>query len=74
MTIEIETIAQLLSNGYSVSTFCPRCKRRGPDLDLAKYIADGRGDMRPIDLRVRHQRCRTVLDITIHPAPGYGKK
>lgn len=73
MTIEIETVAQLLAAGYRVETFCPKCGRRGPDLDLPKYIADGRGDMRPIDLRVRHQRCRTVLDLSIQPAKGYGK-
>lgn len=73
MTIEIETVDQLIAAGYSVSTFCHACKRVGPKLDLQKYSAAGRGHLRPIDLKLRHRECGTVLSLTIHAAKGYGK-
>lgn len=73
MTIEIETVEQLLQAGYSVSTYCHACKRSGPKLDLAKYIDQGRGHLRPIDLGLKHQRCGRKLALTIHAAKGYGK-
>jgi hypothetical protein len=71
--IKIETVEELRNHGYSVTVWCPKCSYRGPTLDLDKYIRQGRGGMRPIELGLRHQRCKTVLQLTIHPAKGYGK-
>ena len=73
MTIEIETVEQLLSHSYTVGTWCPKCARRGPELNLAKYVLKGQGDMRPKDLRLKHATCRARLEIQIWPAKGYGK-
>lgn len=71
--IKIETVAELVEHGYSVSTFCPTCHRHGPTLDLQKYIDGGRGHLRPAQLKARHKYCRTILQLTIRPAKGYGK-
>jgi len=71
--IEVETVEQLAAHGYTVSTFCHACKRVGPLLDLQKYIDQGRGDLRPIDLKLKHKRCGKLLGLTIHAAKGYGK-
>lgn len=73
MTIEIETVEQLRDHGYSVSVYCGKCRYRGPVLDLNKYINQGRGRMRPIDLGLRHASCRTKLEIQVAPPKGYGK-
>lgn len=73
MSIEIETVEQLVRHRYTVSTFCPKCGRRGPDLDLETYIQQGRGAFRPIDLGLRHARCKSVLQLLISPPKGYGK-
>jgi len=73
MTIVIETVEQLLAAGYSVSTYCHACKRVGPLLNLQKYIDQGCGNLRPIDLKLRHRECGALLSLTIHAAKGYGK-
>jgi hypothetical protein len=72
--IQIETITELAHHRYTVSVFCHKCGRRGPNLDLQKYIARGQGNIRPIALGLRHANCQTVLQLTIHPEPRYGKK
>lgn len=71
--IEIRTVEQLLHHGYTVTVWCPRCKYRGPELDLARYCRQGRGGMAPFELGLRHARCRSPLELTIHPPRGYGK-
>jgi hypothetical protein len=73
VTIEIGTIEELRNHAYSVGTWCPKCSYRGPTLDLDKYIRQGRGGMRPIDLGLKHATCRTLLQLTISPPKGYGK-
>jgi len=73
MTIEIETVQQVRDQGYSVSVRCWKCKYNGPTLDLDKYIRQGRGHLRPIELKLKHARCKTLLDLSLHPPKGYGK-
>lgn len=73
MTIDIETVEQLRDHGYTVGTWCPKCAYWGPTLDLNKYINQGRGGLRPIDLGLKHAVCRTVLQLTVSPPKGYGK-
>lgn len=70
--IKIETLDEFVLHRYTVKTFCPKCGRGGPDLDLRKYIARGYGHLRPIDLRPRHASCQTVLQLTIHPEKERG--
>jgi hypothetical protein len=71
--INIETVEQLRNAGYSVSVACTKCGYNGPTLDLEKFIRQGRGGKRPIELGLRHERCKTLLQLTIHAAKGYGK-
>lgn len=73
MTIVIETVDQLIHYKHTVETWCPTCKRFGPDLDLPSYANAGKGRFRPIDLGLKHRECGTVLEITIRPPKGYGK-
>jgi hypothetical protein len=71
--ITIETVEELRNAGYSVSVACTKCKYNGPTLDLEKFIRQGRGGMRPIELGLRHESCKAPLQLTIHAAKGYGK-
>ena len=71
--IKIETVEELRNAGYSVSVACTKCGYNGPMLDLDRYIRQGRGGLRPIDLGLRHEKCKTLLQLTIHAAKGYGK-
>jgi hypothetical protein len=73
VTIDIETIDQLIRYEHTVEIWCPSCKRFGPDLDLKPYADAGMGGVRPKDLSLRHRECGTVLEITIRPPKGYGK-
>jgi hypothetical protein len=71
--IKIETLAEFVEAGYSLSCWCPTCKRHGPTLDLLKYIEQGKGHLRPAQLRVRHTSCRSLLELRVHPKPRHGK-
>jgi hypothetical protein len=73
MTIEISTVEQLLRHGYTVTVWCPKCSFQGPEIDLEKYCRQGRGGKRPIDLKLKHARCKALLEVRIHPPKGYGK-
>lgn len=71
--IVIDTIEQLLQHGYSIAVNCQTCRYNGPVLDLNKYVLQGRGGMRPQELGLRHERCKSPLAFTVHPPKGYGK-
>jgi hypothetical protein len=73
MSIDIETVEQLRDHHYTVTVWCTKCNCRGPELDLNQYIRQGRGGLRPIDLGLKHKSCGTVLQLSIHPAKGFGK-
>jgi len=71
--IKIETIDELILYEHTVETWCPMCKRFGPDLNLKSYADAGYGRFRPKALRLKHRECGTVLELTVRPPKGYGK-
>ena len=71
--IKIETVDEFIAYGYTVSSWCWRCRKFREDFDLPMFARRGFGGCRPIDLDQHCIQCRTRLLINVRAEPRHAQ-
>jgi hypothetical protein len=69
--IVIETVRDHYERGYTLSCWCPKCRRHVGDGSFHRLIMRGKGDKPLSQVRIRHA-CGTMVEI--RRIPPYGNQ